>query len=288
MKRNAIIMAAGTSSRFLPISYEYPKAFLKVKGEILIERQISQLKEAGIQDITIIVGYKAEQFQYLEKKFDVQLVYNCDYSIYNNTSSLIRVLDKLKNTFICSSDNYFSQNVFIEQTDFSYYSAIYQEGKTSEYCLSYNQNNEITKVEIGGENSYVMLGHVYFTEDFSKQFIEILKKEYQLEENRKKLWEQIYMEHLDKLILKIKKYPKNIIYEFDSLDELRQFENNFDSNSKILKEISNFFHCKEKELSNFAKKENTETIFSFYFCYRGEKYVYELEKTENKFNIALV
>ena len=35
MKRNAIIMAAGTSSRFLPISYEYPKAFLKVKGETL-------------------------------------------------------------------------------------------------------------------------------------------------------------------------------------------------------------------------------------------------------------
>ena len=42
MKRNAIILAAGTSSRFVPISFEIPKSLLKVRGEILIERQIKQ------------------------------------------------------------------------------------------------------------------------------------------------------------------------------------------------------------------------------------------------------
>ena len=44
-------MAAGTSSRFAPLSYEKPKGLLKVKGEILIERQIRQLQEAGITRI---------------------------------------------------------------------------------------------------------------------------------------------------------------------------------------------------------------------------------------------
>lgn len=37
---NAIIMAAGVSSRFAPLSYEKPKALTVVKGEVLIERQI--------------------------------------------------------------------------------------------------------------------------------------------------------------------------------------------------------------------------------------------------------
>lgn len=37
---NAIIMAAGTSSRFAPLSFERPKALIEVRGEILIERQI--------------------------------------------------------------------------------------------------------------------------------------------------------------------------------------------------------------------------------------------------------
>lgn len=37
---NAVIMAAGMSSRFAPLSYEKPKALLQVKGDILIEREI--------------------------------------------------------------------------------------------------------------------------------------------------------------------------------------------------------------------------------------------------------
>ena len=44
------------SSRFAPLSYEIPKGLLQVKGERLIERQIRQLQEAGIEDITVIVG----------------------------------------------------------------------------------------------------------------------------------------------------------------------------------------------------------------------------------------
>ena len=60
---NAVIMAAGLSSRFAPISYEKPKGLLKVRGEVLIERQIRQLKEAGIDDITVVVGYKKERLQ---------------------------------------------------------------------------------------------------------------------------------------------------------------------------------------------------------------------------------
>ena len=73
---NAIIMAAGTSSRFAPLSYEMPKALIEVKGEILIERQIRQLQQAGIRQIIVVVGYKKEQFEYLNNKFGVVIVEN--------------------------------------------------------------------------------------------------------------------------------------------------------------------------------------------------------------------
>ena len=53
---HAVIMAAGTSSRFAPLSYEFPKALITVKGEVLIERQIRQLKEAGINDIYAVLN----------------------------------------------------------------------------------------------------------------------------------------------------------------------------------------------------------------------------------------
>ena len=38
-----------------------PKGLLNVKGDILIEREIRQLQEAGINDITIVVGYMKEK-----------------------------------------------------------------------------------------------------------------------------------------------------------------------------------------------------------------------------------
>ena len=93
-------MAAGTSSRFVPLSAERPKGLVDVKGEVLIERQICQLKEACITDITLVVGYKADMFAYLRDKYGVEIVLNEDYARYNNTSSLIRVIDKLDNTFV--------------------------------------------------------------------------------------------------------------------------------------------------------------------------------------------
>ena len=73
---NAIIMAAGLSSRLAPISYEKPKGLLRVRGEVLIERQLRQLQEAGVTDITVVVGYKKEYFFYLASKFGVRIKVN--------------------------------------------------------------------------------------------------------------------------------------------------------------------------------------------------------------------
>ena len=287
MKRNAIILAAGTSSRFVPISFEIHKSLLKVRGEILIERQIKQLQEAGIYDITVVVGYKKELFYYLKDKYNVSIVDNEEYHIYNNTSSLMKVLDKLGDTYICSSDNYFTKNVFLENEEQAYYSAIYIDGKTDEYCIQYDKENTITEVIIGGENSYVMLGHVYFDKNFSGSFKEILKNEYKNEETRKKLWEQVYIKYISTLKMKIKKYPNGVIFEFDSLEELRKFEPGFLSNTKIMKEITEYFNCKENELSNFLLKENNENHFSFSFICQNKKYEYLLKIKEKESSIEL-
>lgn len=76
----ALIIAAGFGSRFVPLTFETPKGLLEVFGERMIERQIKQLHEVGIHDITIAVGYLKEKFEYLIDKYDVKLLYNPEYS----------------------------------------------------------------------------------------------------------------------------------------------------------------------------------------------------------------
>ncbi|WP_225436567.1 sugar phosphate nucleotidyltransferase [Ligilactobacillus ruminis] len=54
--KNAIILAAGKSDRLAPFTYEKPKGLFCVKDDVLIERQIEQLHEAGINEIYVVVG----------------------------------------------------------------------------------------------------------------------------------------------------------------------------------------------------------------------------------------
>lgn len=271
---NAIIMAAGTSSRFVPLSYEKPKGLLKVKGEVLIEREIRQLQEAGITDITVVVGYMKEKFFYLEDKFSVNIVVNEDYYKYNNPSSLMRVLDKLGNTYICSSDNYFVENVFESKVDHAYYAAVYADGTTEEYCLTTNEAGRIVDVSIGGCDSWYMLGHVYFDEAFSKQFREILISEY--DEAKGHLWENLYMKHIDELDMYIRKYDGDKVLEFDSLDELRSFDAEYINNvdSRILQNICRILKCEVKDIVGIQMLKGGLTNTSFKFTVRGKDYVY--------------
>ena len=267
-KRNAIIMAAGTSSRFVPLSAERPKGLLEVKGEILIERQILQLQEVGISDITIVVGYKAEMFDYLKEKFGVSIVVNEDYYRYNNTSSLIRVLDKLGNTYICSSDNYFLKNVFIEEHTQSYYSALYADGETDEYCLTIDAMDNITGVSVGGHDAWYMIGHVYFSEEFSKAFKQLLSVEYEKEETKQGYWEDVYIRYINELpLMRVHRYKKHDIEEFDSIDELRLFDESYinDTRSTVVKAIAKEMNCSEAELSKFTriKHEGDYLLFTF-------------------------
>ncbi len=269
---NAIIMAAGTASRFVPLSEETPKGLLEVRGEILIERQIKQLIEAGITDITIVLGYKAEMFDYLSSKYGVQLVYNEDYKVYNNTSSMIRVVDRLEDTFICCSDHYFSKNVFLDKAEDSYYGSLYAKGETNEYCLQLDLDNWITGVQIGGRDSWYMAGHVFFNKDFSKMFREIFVEEYKKETTRMGYWEDVYINHLTCLPMKARKYEDGIINEFDSIDELRVFDTSYITNtrSNTLKGICGKLSCEEKDLSNFTRIKHFGDYLLFSFN-RGEK-----------------
>lgn len=221
---NAVIMAAGLSSRFAPLSYTIPKPLLRVKGEILIERQIRQLKEAGIGKIYLVVGYKKEMFSYLTEKYGVCLLENPDYAVRNNNSSIYAARHILGNSYICSSDNYFMENVFEPYVYHSYYAASYANGATKEYCLTTDGDDLITGVSVGGSDSWYMMGHVYWNREFSSRFIKFLEKEYDDPDTRQMYWENIYMEHIPELPLYIRRYPEGVVREFDSLKELCQFD----------------------------------------------------------------
>lgn len=273
---NAIIMAAGLSSRFAPLSYEKPKGVLNVRGEVLIERQINQLKAAGIDDITVVVGYMKEAFFYLEDLYGVTIRVNEEYAVRNNNSTLMLVREKLGNTYICSSDDYFTENVFEPYVYEAYYAGTFFEGPTDEYCLKTARDGRIVGVTIGGADSYGMLGHAYFDRAFSSAFVRILENEYDRPETAPKLWEDIYRDHLKELRMVLRPYEPGVVYEFDSLSDLKQFDQDFLMNvdSEILDNICNVLDCTRDQVEDIVPIKEGLTNLSFRFSVGGDSYVY--------------
>lgn len=277
---NAVILAAGTSSRFAPLSYEIPKALTEVKGEVLIERQIKQLREAKIANIYVVTGYKSEQLDYLRDKFQVTLIHNNEHLTRNNHASIWTARYVLGNSFICSVDNYFSENPFENNAEEAYYAAEYAIGNTKEWCMYEDNDGYIDEVKIGGQNAWYMMGHAFWSNEFSQKFLKILEREYNFPETKDKLWESIFKDHLDVLKMKIKKYPANVIHEFDTLEELRNFDEIYrkDTRSTILKNISERLGTTEERIADIQAIIGKGTIakgFSFQWSGNHYRYLYD-------------
>ncbi len=275
--KNAIIMSAGMSTRLAPLSFDKPKGLFEIKNEILIERQIKQLKEAGINDITIVLGYKKESFFYLGEKFDVKIVINPYYETKNNCETLYLVRDRLSRTYICSCDQYFTVNPFNEYEYETFYTGFKDKNGLDEPHAVLGSNNRIIDLEKGKKNSYLLLGFAFWNEEFSKAFSNLLEEYHQRGDFDNDFWENVFQRYIDELPpMHIDERKEGTIFEFDNLKQLRDFDHKYIENtqSKIMENISRVLNCKEGEILDFAPIQEGLTNTSYTFMVKGKKYVY--------------
>lgn len=274
---NALILAAGPSTRFIPLSLEQPKGLFEVKGERLIDRQIKQLQEAGISDITVVLGYKKEMFFYLREKYGVKFIFNSSYNIKNNIESLYLAKKELKNTYVCSCDNYFVENPFNQYEYQSFYAGIPVQKKTSEMYVSVDDSEKIIDMRKGLDKGYILLGHSFWKQEFSQKFLCIAEADRSIGMYDNDFWEWLVRDHLRELPpFYLKKYEPDSIFEFDYFDELRKFDDEYihHTHSKIISNIKSVFQCEEADIVDFRNVSEGMTNTSFIFKIKGVDYIY--------------
>ena len=288
---SAVILAAGFGSRFVPLTFETPKGLLEVFGERMIERQINQLHEAGIMDITIVVGYLKEKFEYLIDKFGVRLLYNPEYHCKNTLTTVYRARDcfKGKNTYLLSSDNWIRNNMYHTYECGAWYSAVYMEGNTSEWCLECSKKGLMTGVQVGGSDSWVMYGPVYFSKEFSEQFFPALETYYHTPGTEQMYWEQVLADLLNGTVdehipghhkfpvpeMYINRQPAEQVYEFENLEELRVFDTKYQNHSDniAMELVSDVLHIPESEITGIRCLKTGMTNKSFLFRAGDRSYI---------------
>ncbi len=76
--KKAYILAGTRGSKVKSLTIDAPKTMLKVQGKPVLEHIINQLKENGIRDIIILIGYKGNAIKNYFKngeKFGVKITY---------------------------------------------------------------------------------------------------------------------------------------------------------------------------------------------------------------------
>ena len=110
----AIILAAGLGTRLRPITDEVPKCMVSVNGIRIIDKQIDNLHKAGVKDIVVVGGYKADVLKkHLERYNGITFVENSRYAETNNMYSLYLALKHTEGSgfLLMNADVYFDANI---------------------------------------------------------------------------------------------------------------------------------------------------------------------------------
>ena len=286
--RRAVILAAGFGMRMVPINLETPKAFLEVKGEALIERQIRQLHEAGIFDIAVVVGFMKEKFEYLIDAFGVELIVNRYYASRNNLFSLGLAADRLANAYVIPCDIWCAKNPFSRQELYSWYMVSEREDPESDVRL--NRKRELVAVEraaragnaarnnaarntAGEKSGSAMIGIAYLDSETGPAVGEKVRRLCAQKGREGDFWEEALYEN-GRMILPAKVVPAADAVEINTYEQLRELDG--DSNqlqSEVLDLIAQVFSCGNEEITEIAVLKKGMTNRSFLFSVRGGKYI---------------
>ena len=266
---NAIILAAGFGMRMVPINLSTPKALLEVNGEKLIDRLIRQLKEVGVNDITVVVGFMKESFEYLIDEYGVELVVNEEYAVKNNLHSLALVADRIHNTYIIPCDIWCDSNPFDSTELYSWYMV--------SDLIEEESNVRVTrKVELAviseKDAGNAMIGITYLLKPEAAVVREKLKV-MDTEKYADRFWEEtLYAK--DRMIVRARVVKSTDVVEINTYEQLRNLDS--DSNqlqSDAIKTIANAFKCNEDDVTNISVLKKGMTNRSFLFSTKGEKYI---------------
>lgn len=106
-----IIMAAGVGSRLVEVSHDKPKCLIQAGDETLIKRIVRLCRSRGLEDISIVTGYKSKRIEE-ELGDDITYFENPFYAVTNSIASLWLAIEKLEgDVLLMNADLYFEPMV---------------------------------------------------------------------------------------------------------------------------------------------------------------------------------
>ncbi len=227
--KRAIFIAAGFGSRLAPITLNTPKPLVRVKGTRIIDTLLDACIKAEIEEIYIVRGYLAEQFDQLLYKYPmIKFLENPVYNEANNISSGMIARNLLSNAYVFEADLYLSNPDIITKYHYtSDFLAIPKE-RTDDWCFTV-KDGVIKEEKVGGIDCYQMVGISYWSEEDGKKLADDIPEVYSSPGGKERYWEQVPLVYKkEHYAVEVRECRDEDIVEIDTFNELKAIDKTYD------------------------------------------------------------
>lgn len=228
--KRAVFVAAGFGTRLVPVTLNTPKPLVRVNGKRIIDSLIDAVLAAGIEEIYIVRGYLAEQFDQLLYKYPmIKFLENPAYNEANNISSAMVARYMLQNAYVLEADLLVSNPDIIKKYHYcSDVLGIWKE-RTDDWCLTVDKNGYVNEEKVGGLDCYQMVGIYYWNEEDGKKLSVHLKEAYDEPGGKERYWETVPNQaYKGQYNVMVRPCKDEDIVEIDTFRELKAIDKTYD------------------------------------------------------------
>lgn len=227
--KRAVFLAAGFGSRLVPITLNTPKPLVRVNGQRIIDGLIDAVLAAGIDEIYVVRGYLADQFDQLLYKYPmIKFLENPIYNESNNISSAMVARYLLQNAYVFEADLLIKDPSLI--TRYHYRSNIlgFFTKRSDDWCFTV-KDGVITEQKIGGEDVYQMVGIWYLDGEDGRKMAEHVKDSFERPGGKERFWDRVVFEyHKDEYKMEVRECAPDSFTEIDTFNELKAIDKTYD------------------------------------------------------------
>lgn len=223
--RRAVLIAAGFGTRLVPITLNTPKPLIRVHGTRIIDSLLDAVYAAGIEEVYVVRGYLAEQFDQLRYKYpELRFIENPLYNESNNISSVIAAKDVLENAYVFESDLLLYNPALITKYQYaSNYLGVPVE-VTDDWCFQ-TRRGVITGLSVGGRDCHHMFGVSYWTAEDGRKLAQDVPATFAMPGGKERYWDEVPLRYCaDNYEVRIRECTFDDIIEIDTFRELQTLD----------------------------------------------------------------
>jgi len=227
--KRAVFVAAGFGSRLVPVTLNTPKPLVRVHGKRIIDGLIDACLAAGIEEIFIVRGYLAEQFDQLLYEYPmINFIENPAYNETNNISSALCARYFLGNSYVFEADLLIRKPELIKTYQYCSNFLGYYRERSDDWCFTV-ENGYIASHKIGGTDCYQEYGISYWDEEAGKLLAADIKAAYEMPGGKELFWTQVPLSVFrDHYKVEVRPCSEGDIVEIDTFSELKSIDKSYD------------------------------------------------------------